>query len=348
MKLSEIAEKLNLRVEGDGETGISGVNTLEEAGPTDLTFLSNPRYTPKVKTTAAAAVILSEKTPADGISIPILRAPDAYLAFARALELFYAAPTLPPGIHPTAVIDPTATIGTDARVGACVVIGPDVRIGDRATIHPNTTIYAGAVIGDDCLIHSNCVVREFVVIGNRVILQNNVTVGSDGFGFAKRPDKSWHKIPQSGDVHLEDDVEIGAGTTLDRGSLGTTRVGRGSKLDNLVQIGHGSRVGEDTLLCAQVGLAGSCEIGDRVILAGQVGVVGHLKVGDDVIVTAQSGVPNDVEPGRQVAGSPAYDHRQWLKVTAIQQRLPELVKTIRDLERRLARLEQAGNEDAAE
>lgn len=347
MKLSEIAEKLNLRVEGDATTEIGGVNTLEESGPTDLTFLSNPRYTPKVKTTAAAAVILSEKTSAEGIEIPVLRAPDAYLAFARALELFYTAPTLPSGIHPTAVIDPTATIGADARIGACVVIGPDVRVGDRATIHPNTTIYAGAVIGDDCLIHSNCVIREYVAIGNRVILQNNVTVGSDGFGFAKRPDKSWHKIPQSGDVHIEDDVEIGAGTTLDRGSLGTTRVGRGSKLDNLVQIGHGSRVGEDTLLCAQVGLAGSCEIGDRVILAGQVGVVGHLKVGDDVIVTAQSGIPNDVEPGKHVAGSPAFDHRHWLKVIATQQKLPDLVKTIRDLERRLARLEQAGSEEDA-
>lgn len=348
MKLSEIAEKLNLGVEGDGATEITGVNTLEEAGPSELTFLSNPRYTPKVKTTAAAAVILSEKTSAEGIEIPIVRAPDAYLAFARALELFYAAPALPSGIHPTAVIDPTAVIGADVRVGACVVIGPDVRIGDRTTIHPNTTVYPGAIIGDDCLIHSNCVVREYVVIGNRVILQNNVTVGSDGFGFAKRPDKSWHKIPQSGDVLIEDDVEIGAGTTLDRGSLGTTRIGRGSKLDNLVQIGHGSRVGEDTLLCAQVGLAGSCEIGDRVILAGQVGVVGHLKVGDDVIVTAQSGVPNDVEPGRHVAGSPAYDHRQWLKVTATQQKLPELVKTIRDLERRLARLEQAGGREDTE
>lgn len=344
MKLHEIAEKLNLRVEGDGDVDITGVETIELAMSTELTFLSNPRYTPKLKTTGAAAVILGEKTSSDGIAIPVLRAPDAYLAFARALELFYAAPTLPPGIHPSAVIDPTATIGADARIGACVVIGPDVRVGDRVTIHPNTTIYPGAIIGDDCVIHSNCAVREYVALGNRVILQNNVTVGSDGFGFAQRPDKSWHKIPQSGDVDIEDDVEIGAGTTLDRGSLGTTRIGRGSKLDNLVQIGHGSRVGEDTLLCAQVGLAGSCEIGDRVILAGQVGVVGHLKVGNDVIVTAQSGVPNDVEPGRHVAGSPAYDHRQWLKVTAAQQKLPDLVKTIRDLERRLAKLEQAGTE----
>jgi UDP-3-O-[3-hydroxymyristoyl] glucosamine N-acyltransferase len=348
MRLSEIAERFGFSVEGDGTREIHGVAGLDDATPADLTFLANPRYTPKLRTTRAAAVIVSQGVTLADAPIPIVRAPDAYLAFAEILELFYAPPEPAPGIHPTAVIAPTAHIGAEARIGAHVVIGERVVIGDRVTIHPNCTVYFGARIGDDCCVHSNCAIREFVRIGARCRLQNNVTVGGDGFGYAKRPDKSWRKIAQSGTVIIEDDVEIGAGAQIDRASVGETRIGRGSKIDNLVQVGHGSQVGRDTLLCAQVGLAGSSVVGDRVILAGQVGLAGHLRVGDDAVVTAQSGVPNDVAPGAVMSGYPAMENRLWLKSMAVVRQLPELQREVRRLQERLAEMERARAADGKE
>ncbi|MBX7220787.1 MAG: UDP-3-O-(3-hydroxymyristoyl)glucosamine N-acyltransferase [Blastocatellia bacterium] len=339
MKLGEIAEKLGLTLEGNADCEITGVAGLDEAGPTELSFLSNPRYAPKLKTTHAGAVIVGAKVQVEATR-PLLRAPDAYLAFAHVLALFYQPPDPPPGIHPTAVIDPTARLGDQVSLGPYVVIGANAVIGDRVTIQAHCTIYPGVTIGADSYLHANCVVREFVTIGARCRLQNQVTVGSDGFGYAKQPSGAWFKIVQAGTVVLEDDVEIGAGSQIDRASIGETRICRGAKIDNLVQVGHGSTVGEDTLLCAQVGLAGSSQVGNRVTLAGQVGVAGHLTIGDDVVATAQTGIPNSVEPKKIVSGYPAIDNRDWLKASVVFQKLPELYKTIRALQERVAALEQ--------
>ena len=248
---------------------------------------------------------------------------------ARAVSLFYTPPIYSPGIHPTAVVDPTARVGQDTHIGAYVVIGPGVVLGDRSTLLPHVVIYAGAAIGSDFFAHAHAVVREHCRLGDRVLLQNGAVIGGDGFGFAKDQGGAWKKIPQSGPVVIADDVEVQSNACIDRASVGETRIGRGTKIDNLVQVGHGSSVGENTLLCAQVGLAGSSDVGDRVILAGQVGVAGHCRVGDGVIATAQSGIPNDVPPNRTVSGYPAIENRQWLRASACFQRLPGLFRQLR-------------------
>ncbi len=340
--LRDLAAAFGYPVEGAAdatEIVITGVAGLAEAGPTELTFLSNPRYAAKARTTRAAAIIVSQGVATEGLPCPVVRAPDAYLAFARMAGWFYRPPLPPPGIHPTAIIAPSAQVGAEVSVGPYVVVGENVVLGDRVRLFAHTVIYDGARIGDDSVLHAHVVIREQVELGCRVIVHNHVTIGCDGFGYARRPDGSWEKIPQAGRVIVEDDVEIGAGTQIDRPSVGETRVRRGAKLDNLVQIGHAVEVGEDTLLCAQVGIAGSATIGSRVILAGQVGVAGHLTIGDGVTALAQSGIPNDVPAGRQVAGYPAVDRRQWLRVSAAQARLPELLKQVQHLEARLKALE---------
>jgi UDP-3-O-[3-hydroxymyristoyl] glucosamine N-acyltransferase len=328
MKLSAIASALNLRLEnGSPDTEITALNGIEHAGPGELTFVSNPKYSAAARTTKAAAVIVSEDFPA--IPAAMLRAKDPYLAFAYALELFHQPLKYAPGVHPTAVIDPSARIGDNAHIGPYVVIAEHVEIGANAVLLAHVVIYRGVTIGDNFFAHAHATVRENCRIGNHVLLQNGVVIGADGFGFAKTADKRWHKIPQPAPVVIEDDVEVQANSCIDRASVGETRIGRGVKVDNLVQVGHGSRVGEDALLCAQVGLAGSTEIGNRAILTGQVGVVGHCKVGDDAIVTPQSGVANDIAAGALVSGAPAVDHKAWLKYSAILPRLPELVRALR-------------------
>ena len=328
MKLSAIASALNLRLEnGSPDTEITSLNGIEHAGPGELTFVSNPKYAAAARTTKAAAVIVSEDFPA--IPAAMLRAKDPYLAFAHALELFHQPVKYAPGVHPTAVVDPSARIGPNAHIGPYVVIGEDVEIGANAVLLAHVVIYRGVKIGDNFFAHAHAAVRENCRIGNNVLLQNGVVIGADGFGFAKTADKHWHKIPQPAPVVIEDDVEVQANSCIDRASVGETRIGGGVKIDNLVQVGHGSRVGEDALLCAQVGLAGSTEIGNRAILTGQVGVVGHCKVGDDAIVTPQSGVANDIAAGALVSGAPAVDHKAWLKYSAILPKLPDLVRAIR-------------------
>jgi UDP-3-O-[3-hydroxymyristoyl] glucosamine N-acyltransferase len=327
MKLSEIASLLGARLEsGSPETEITGVAGIEEAGPGELTFVSNPKYAALARTTKAAAVIVAE----DFAAIPgaMLRSKNPYLDFARALALFYQPPKYPPGIHPTAVVHGSAVIGTGAHIGPYVVVQEDARIGQDAVLLAHVVIYRGVKIGDNFLAHSHAVVREFCEIGNNVVLQNGVVVGGDGFGFAKDNSGHWHKIVQSGPTVIEDDVEIQANACIDRASVGETRVARGAKIDNLVQVGHGSKVGEDTLLCAQVGLAGSTDVGKNVILAGQVGAAGHCKIGDGAIATAQAGI-RDVPPGAIVSGSPAIDNKLWLRCIAAYNRLPELVKLLR-------------------
>ncbi len=328
MKLSAIATALHARLEnGSPSTEITGLNGVEQAGPGELTFVSNPKYAAGARNTKASAVIVSEDFPA--ISAAMLRSKDPYLSFARALELFHKPSKYAPGVHPTAVVHESAHIGAKAHIGPYVVIGEDVEIGKNAVLLAHVVIYQGAKIGNNFFAHAHATVRENCRIGNNVLLQNGVVIGADGFGFAKTPEGHWHKIPQPASVVIEDDVEVQANSCIDRASVGETRIGRGVKVDNLVQVGHGSHVGEDALLCAQVGLGGSSEIGNRVILTGQVGVVGHCKVGDNAIVTPQSGVAADIQPGALVSGAPAVDHRAWLKYSAILPRLPELVRALR-------------------
>ena len=332
MKLSELAQQTGARVEGDGNLEISGAAGLDEAGEGHVTFLANPRYTPRVNTTRASAIFLSEDAQTER-NIAILRAKDPYLAYTRALRIFHPEPQLEPFIHPSAVIDPSARVATHVAIGACSVIGRNVEIAAGVCIHPNVTIYDDVIIGKDSIIHSGVAVRERTVIGERVVIFNNAVIGCDGFGYARDEQKRWLKIPQTGRVVLEDDVEIGAGTTIDRASVGESRIGRGTKLDNLVQIGHSCTVGEDSLLCAQVGLAGSSHIGNRVILAGQAGVAGHLKIGDDVVLTAKSATSHDIPAGKVISGIPAFDNRDWLRATAAFRRLGEIQRTVRELER---------------
>jgi UDP-3-O-[3-hydroxymyristoyl] glucosamine N-acyltransferase len=277
--------------------------------------------------TKASAVIVAEDFPA--ISTAMLRAADPYLSFARALELFHQPLRYAPGVHPTAVVLPSAKIGRNAHLGPYVVIDENVEIGENAVLLAHAVIYRGVKIGNNFFAHANAVVRENCRIGNNVLLQNGVVIGADGFGFAKDKDARWHKIPQPAPVVIEDDVEIQANSCIDRASVGETRIRRGVKIDNLVQVGHGSQVGEDALLCSQVGLAGSTEIGKRVILTGQVGVVGHCKVGDDAIVTPQSGVAHDIAAGAIVSGAPAVDHKLWLKYSALLAKLPEMARALR-------------------
>jgi UDP-3-O-[3-hydroxymyristoyl] glucosamine N-acyltransferase len=329
MKLGEIAKRLGTNLEGSGAIDIHGVAGIEEAEPGQITFVANPKYATAAHRTKASALVVTPEFPQ--LDAATLRDKNPYLIFARVIELFYKPPDYPPGIHPTACIHPSAKLGKDASVGAYVVVDADVTIGDNCTLLPHVVIYRGARIGKNFFAHAHAVVREHCRLGDNVILQNGAIVGADGYGFAKNADGEWHKIVQAGPAVIEDEVEIQANACVDRASVGETRVGRGAKIDNLVQVGHGSKVGERTLLCAQVGLAGSTHVGKDVILAGQVGVAGHCHVGDGVIATAQTGIPNDVESGKIVSGYPAIDNKQWLRAVAIFARLPELARSVRSL-----------------
>jgi UDP-3-O-[3-hydroxymyristoyl] glucosamine N-acyltransferase len=328
MKLNELAERLGATLAGgDGETLVTGVAGIEDAGPGEVTFVANPKYASLVRTTKAAAVIV-EPSFAD-TTVPTLRVDNPYLAFARAIECFYQPPAYPPGIHPTAVIAPGAKLGQRAHVGAYVVISEDVMVGDDAVLLPHVVLYPGVSVGDRFFAHAHAIVREHCRLGDDVVLQNGAIIGADGFGFAKGPGGRWVKIVPSGPAVLEDAVEVQANACIDRASIGETRIAKGAKVDNLVQVGHGSAVGENTLLCAQVGLAGSTTVGKNVILAGQVGVAGHLTVGDGAIATAQTGIPSDVAPGAVVSGYPAMDNRAWLRTVAAVNRLPDLLRKLR-------------------
>ena len=331
MKLRDIAVTLGCELQGEGNLDIRGVAGIDEARAGDLTFLSNPKYTGKTRTTQASALIVANGFPE--LSVATLRTANPYLAFAKAIELFYKPPAPTYGIDPAAHIATTARIGQNASISPFVVIEDDVEIGANCVLYPFVHICRGARIGDHFKAYAHVSVREFTQIGNNVILQDGAKIGTDGFGYAKQDDGTYYKIVQSGIVVLEDDVEFGANATIDRGTIGETRVRKGAKIDNLVQIGHASQVGENTLLCAQVGLAGSTKVGRDAILTGQVGVAGHLEIGDRVIVTAQAGVGGDVEAGKVISGSPAFDNKIWLRSTSIFKRLPELLRRIEALEK---------------
>jgi UDP-3-O-[3-hydroxymyristoyl] glucosamine N-acyltransferase len=335
MTLNELAESLGAELRGDGSVEIVGIRGIEEAGPGEVTFVSNKKYAGLARTTQAAAVLVEPGFPE--IATATLRLADPYLAYAKTIELFYREPVYPPGVHPTAAIARTARIGARAHVGAYVVIGEHAVVGVDAVLHAHVVIYPYAKVGDRVIAHSHAVVREHCRLGDDVILQNGAVIGADGFGFARvagaKQGSAWYKIRQSGPAVLEDRVEVQANACVDGASIGETRVKAGAKIDNLVQVGHGSTVGEDALLCAQVGLAGSTRVGRNVILAGQVGVAGHCTIGDGAIATAQSGIPNDVAAGKMVSGYPAIDNRQWLKSVALFNRLPEVWKALRAKER---------------
>jgi UDP-3-O-[3-hydroxymyristoyl] glucosamine N-acyltransferase len=337
MKLSAISERLGTTLYGDGDLEITGVAGMEHAGPSELTFLANPKYASKVKNTRAAAILISE--PAAGHPIASLVSSNPYHDFARALELFYQPPKPAPGVHPLAFVDPTAEVGDGASIGPFACVGRNVRIGRNAVLHPHAVIYEGAQIGDDFLAHSHATVREFCRIGNRVILQNGTVVGGDGFGFAKTAEGTHYKIVQSGITVIEDDVEIQSLSAIDRATVGESRVKRGAKIDNLVQVGHASVVGEDNIICSQVGLAGSTILEKNVLLAGQVGISGHLTIHDNVVVYAQSGVGDNIPAGSVISGSPAFDARTWRRSITAFPKLADLMRGVRRLENRVEKLE---------
>jgi UDP-3-O-[3-hydroxymyristoyl] glucosamine N-acyltransferase len=336
MKLQELAQKLECRLEGNPGIEITGVAGIDHAVEGQLTFLANRRYSRLLKTTLASAVLVEEGVELArevGLKpLAVLRTKNPYLAFAHAIELFYQAPTYKPGVHATAVIAASAKIGPGAHIGPYCFVDEGVEIGQGAVLHSFVTIYRGAKIGADFFAHAHAVVREGCIVGDRVILQNGAIVGGDGLGYAKRADGTWHKMAQSGPAVLEDDVEVQANACIDRATVGETRIGRGTKIDDLVLVGHASQVGANVMLCGQVGLAGSTKIGENCILAGQVGTAGHLIVGDGTVITAQSGVPNDVPAGGLYSGYPAVENREWLKMMAALKRLPELQRRVQELE----------------
>ncbi len=344
MKLGELAARLGAELRGDADVEVTGVKGIEEAGPAQITFVANPRYTSLARTTKAAAVLVEPEFPE--ITTSTLRIRNPYHAFSLALGMFYQPPAYPEGIHTTAVIDPTAEIGEGAHIGAYVVVDRGVRVGKHATLLPHVVLYPGVKVGDHFFAHAHAVVREGCELGDHVTLENGAIIGADGFGFSKNEKGEWGKIPQSGPVRLGNRVDVQANACVDRATVGTTEIGDGSKIDNLVQIGHGSKIGENSLVCAQTGLAGSSVIGNNVILAGQTGIAGHCSVGDGVILTAQSAVSHDVPAGKMISGSPGFDNRVWLRAVTIFQRLPELLKRLDRLEKKVAAQDKQNEESS--
>jgi UDP-3-O-[3-hydroxymyristoyl] glucosamine N-acyltransferase len=341
MKLRELAERLGCRLEGDGEVEIARVAGVEQAGPGDVTFVSNPKYKSHLAATHASAAILGRASPDDQPApCAVLRSDEPYVAFAQAVQLLMPSAAPPPGIDRLSAIAADAVIGPDASIGPFVTIGAGASIGARAVIYPSVVIGPNARIGDDCVLHAGVSIRDGVTLGHRVIVLDGAVVGSDGFGFAKQRDGTHLKIPQHADVIIEDDVEIGANTTIDRPAVGETRIRAGTKIDNLVQIAHGVRVGERTLLAAQVGIAGSTVLEDDVVLGGQVGVVGHVRIGKGAMATAKTGIPNDIDAGMLVSGYPSQPNREWRKSQALVKHLPDLKKRVAELEQRIAELEE--------
>lgn len=335
MKLAEIATVLDAVIEGDAGVEVDELAPLDGAGPRSLSFLSNPKYLPQLAGTGAGAVILGPDV--EGPGCAVLRVADAYMAFAKALEMFDRPVVPQTGIASGATVAATARIGEGARIAAGVHIGENARIGARATLHPGVVVYPEVTIGDDFTAHANVVLRERVRIGNRVTLAAGVALGGEGFGYIPLPGGGVQNIRQIGTVEIEDDVEIGANTTIDRAAIGVTRIEAGAKIDNLVMIAHGCRIGPEALIAAQTGLAGSTTVGARAQLGGQVGSAGHLTIGADARIAAQSGVPNDVPEGQTVGGYPAMEVGLWRRVSAAVHKLPELLRRVRRLEKALER-----------
>lgn len=336
LTLKDIAAQLGGEVVGDGDTVITGIAGLDEAGPGQISFLANPKYAAKVATTRASAVILPQGADPQGKNGIITKNP--YLGFAKLVTLFYVKPATPRGVMEGAYVGTGAVIGEDVTIYPGAFVGDNARIGDRTILHPGAAVYEGAEVGDDVVVHASVSVRERCKVGNRVTIHNGTVIGSDGFGYAF-DGRGHYKIPQVGIVIVEDDVEIGANTAIDRAAMGATVIRKGTKIDNLVQIGHNCVIGEHCIIVSQVGISGSTKLGDYVTLGGQVGVTGHIEIGPKVMVAAQSGVHNSVAAGEILSGSPAIPHRQWLRMSGALPKVPEMRKQISALEKRLAELE---------
>lgn len=341
MKLREIAERLQCRLEGDGDIEILRVAGIEHAGRGDLTFVANSRYRAMLPETRASAVILGDDPPGtDAIPCAVLRSANPYLSFAQALWLFVETPPHPTGVHPTSLVAPDATLGADVSIGPYAIVGAGASIGARTILYPHVVVGPGARIGEECVLHAHVSVRERVVVGSRVVIQDGAVLGSDGFGFVKQADGTHLKIPQHADVIVEDDVEIGANTTVDRPAVGETRIRAGAKIDNLVQIAHGVSIGHRALLAAQVGIAGSTIVEDDVMLGGQVGVTGHVRIGKGAMASAKTGITGHLEDGAFVSGYPSLPNLEWRKSQVLVRHLPDLKKRIAELEQRVAELEE--------
>jgi UDP-3-O-[3-hydroxymyristoyl] glucosamine N-acyltransferase len=341
LKLRDIADRLQCRLEGDGDVDIARVAGIQQALPGDVTFLANRRYLPQLPSTRASAVILGPARPGDPAPpCAVLRTDDPYSAFARVVALFAPADRPAAGVDRLSSIASDASIGEDVSIGPFVTIGAGAAVGARTIIFPTVVVGAGARIGEDCVIHAQVSIRERVVVGDRVTLHDGVVVGSDGFGFARQKDGTHLKIPQHADVVIEDDVEIGANSTIDRPAVGETRISAGTKIDNLVHIAHGVAIGRRTLLAAQVGIAGSTVVEDDVMMAGQTGVTGHVRIGTRAIVGAKSAVLQSVDAGSFVTGHPAFEHTEWRKASIVFRQLPALKKRVDALAQRLADLQE--------
>ena len=335
--LKELADYLGGRVIGDGSAVVRGLATLDDAGDGQITFLANPKYAQKVATTRATAVILPPG--ADGHGRNVVEVANPYLAFAKLLTLFYVKPASAAGVMDGAFVGKGVVMGEDVTLYPGSFVADGVSMGNRVTLYPGTVLYPGVQLGDDVTLHANVSVRERCRIGNRVTIHDGTVIGSDGFGYA--PDgKEWYKIPQIGIVVIEDDVEIGSNTVIDRAALEVTLIKRGTKIDNLVQIAHNCVIGENCMIVSQVGISGSTRLGNHVTMGGQVGVAGHIQVGDNVMVGAKSGVPGNIPPNQIVSGIPAIPHREWLKASGVFPRLPEYRKTLNTLEKRVEELEK--------
>lgn len=341
VKLSRLAQIVGGEIIGDPDLIIEGIESLEEAGPNHITFLANPKYAASVKSSNAGAIIVSPEWKDLGKNLLVCE--DPYLAFARISTFFSTGDRSPLGISPQAILEPDVSTGNDISIYPLAYVSSGARIGDRTEIHPGVYIGKDVRIGCDCVIYPNVTILAGTIIGNRVIVHSGTVIGSDGFGYAPSPE-GYFKIPQNGIVEIDDDVEIGSNCSIDRATFGKTRIGRGTKIDNLVQIAHNVQVGEHCAIVSQVGISGSTKIGNQVILAGQVGVAGHLNIGDGVRVGAQSGIAHSISPGKDMSGSPAIDHRTWLKCSAIYPRLPEMRSLLRDLKKRIDFLEKKLNE----
>ncbi len=337
LTLADIAAYVGGTVSGDGQVRITGLGKIQGAHEGELTFLANPRYAKYVASTHASAIIVGEDFHGP-CPIPAIRVKDPYFAFLKAVRLFHPPEqTLPPGVHPLAVVDESAVLGPEVAIGPLAVLGRNVRLGRAVKIYPGVVLYPNVSVGDESVIHANVTVREGVQIGCRVIVHSGAVLGADGFGFVFE-EGHYEKLPQTGTVIIEDDVEIGANTTIDRATLGATVIRRGVKLDNLIQIAHNVEVGEHTVIAAQAGISGSTRVGKRVKIGGQAGFVGHISIGDDSIIGAQAGVAKDVPPGVFVTGYPAREVTSYHRALAALARLPELIKKVRALEKEVERL----------
>ena len=343
-KIKQIAEFLNGVIEGDDTQIINNLGKIEIAKKGELTFLANPKYTPFIYTTKATAVVVNKDfKPEKPINSVLIRVDDAYSSFARLLEMFTKEKP-PKGISRKAKIHKSAKIGKNVYIAEFVSIAENVEIGDNTVIHPNVTIYKNVKIKNDCLIYANAIIMHNCEVGNNCIIQPGAVVGPDGFGFAPTSDGTYFKIPQTGNVVLEDNVEIGTNATIDRATMGSTFIRKGAKIDNLIQIGHNCDIGRNTVVAGQSGISGLTKIGENCMIGGQTGIIGHLKIGNNVMIAAKSGVMADVKDGAFLMGYPAIDNRNYKKSSVYFRKLDELAKTIRNLEKQIEELKTAAKE----